>query len=142
MPTELVAELQKRGINLRDPSVRQAVSVTASVTTLTQSPIPSAQALAEYDGVRPGLADQIIGWADTQIKHRMNRENIASERSEQRLDRSQTYAFVLGLVALCLAGALAYFGSGPWVPTVIAVVGVGGPTAATALSRLIKPPHA
>jgi uncharacterized membrane protein len=140
VPTELAAVLRKRGIDLQNPSVRQAVRVTASVT-LTQGPIPSAQALAEYEDVRPGLVDQIIGWADAQIKHRMNRENYASERAERRLDRSQRNAFILGSVALILAGALAYLGSGGWVPTVIAVVGVGGPNAATLLSRLIKPPH-
>ena len=141
VPTELAAVLQRRGVNLRDPSVRQAVMVTVGVTRLTQGPIPSAQVLAEYDDVRPGIADQIIGWADAQIKHRMNRENYASERTEQRLDRSQRNAFLLSLIALALAAVLTYLGSGWWVPTVITVVGVGGPSAATLLSRLIKPPR-
>jgi hypothetical protein len=78
LPAEVIEALEDKGVDLQNPGIRKAVSVTASVTHMHQGPIPSAATLGEYDAIRPGTSDKIIEWADMQIRHRLERENYAS----------------------------------------------------------------
>lgn len=72
--------------------------------------------------------------------YRMVRETSESERAEARLDRSQRDAFIIALSGLVLAAIVAILGGSAAAASVIAIVAVGGPVAATALARLIRSP--
>jgi hypothetical protein len=97
--------------------------------------------MAKYREVREDLPDQIIGWADSQIRHRMELERVTTAGAERRKLVGQLGSFGVALTGLFLASAVATYGNA-WTAAIIAIVAVGGPTAATILSsRLaIAPP--
>lgn len=138
VPAEILERIKKRGIDPDDPDAKRILSVV--IAELFVGPIPPADILRGYEDLRPGSADQIIGWTERQITHRLERETVRSDRSEDRMDRGQRHGFRVALFGLALAGALAYFGNSVAtmvVAIVIALVAVGGPAAATVLSRYL-----
>jgi uncharacterized membrane protein len=90
--------------------------------------LPPPRILAEYEKDFPGLVDRIIGWTEEQRKHRQSLERLQTEGSEKRMNRGQLIAGGLacwGLTMAVVAGA----------GIAIAVVSIGGPTAAIWLAR-------
>lgn len=131
---EILGEL---GINEDDP---RAKIVLTEVQTLVsyRGPIPPPHMLADYDEIYPGLATRIITAWDEQRAHRQRLESQTVSGSETRMDRSQHNALIVSLVGLLIAGAVGIWGS--WVAAaIIALVAVGGPSAATVLARYMPP---
>ena len=75
-----------------------------------------------------------------QSEHRRELELRRVKGSQRRQILSQLYTFVVSVLGLSLAAAVAYFGNNGWATTAaiaIATVAFGGPGAATVLSRWI-----
>jgi uncharacterized membrane protein len=98
-----------------------------------QLPLPPPPILAEYEKHFPGLCDKLVGWTEAQRSHRQALERQRTDGQEIRMNRGQLIAggvAIWGLTMAALAGA--------WSPTVgvaIAIVSIGGPTAAIWLAR-------
>lgn len=129
--------LTRLGIDPDEPSAQ--VIISAVHTRTFQGPIPSPDTLRQYGDVVPGLERRIVEAWDDERKHRHSLENRAFTGDEGRMTRAQYHALAVGLVGIFAASAVAIFIDGWVVPAVIAIVAVGGPNAATALSRLIAP---
>ena len=54
---------------------KQLVSTQTSITHISSSPIPSAEELAKYEAVKPGITDIILSTYQKQVEHRINIEN-------------------------------------------------------------------
>jgi uncharacterized membrane protein len=141
LPPSIDVALRSHGLDTRDPDVLRAAEVTLQITN-SSLPMPPPDVLVKYEKSFPGLVGRFIGWTEEQRKHRFSIEQTRVNREERRLDRSQIFAFITGLVSLGLATYTATISNsfGPvasWiVPCVIAIVGIGGPTAAVYLSRM------
>lgn len=98
----------------------------------TFGPIPPASVLREYP---EDVQKKIVEWADSEHHHRHRLEGQAADRAEVRMDRSQKGFLVIGVLGLLLSAGVGIWGS-PWAAGIIAVVSIGGPSAATALSRV------
>lgn len=90
--------------------------------------------IAEYNSAFPGLVEKIVAWTEEQRQHRMKLERMRTEGSEARFNRGQWIAGTVALGGLVLASIVSVVGN-PWVAAVIAIVAVGGPTAAVAFAR-------
>lgn len=115
--------------------VRELIAMRASISS---SPYPSPEMLAEYAARGfPDLVPKIISVIDTQRQHRQEHEKKRTDGSETRLNRSQMSATTLGFFGL--AGALVggYFHVPTWICIVVALISVGGPNAATVISRIV-----
>ncbi len=142
-PEELLDALQgileQIGIGEDDPRARVVIS---EVRTLVgyRGPIPPPQMLAEYERVHPGLAKRIVDAWDDQARHRKQLEAQMTGGAEARMNRSQVFALAVALAGLLVAGAVGIWGS--WVAaSVIAIVAVGGPSAATVIARYLPAPR-
>jgi len=102
-------------------------------------PLPPPSILKEYQEIDPALVGKIIQWTELQSDHRKTLEKLRTERSENRFDRGQWIAATVAIGGLCLAALLGKFGN-PWVAVAIAVVSVGGPTAAIWLAHNVRNP--
>ena len=131
LPPEAQQKLKELGIDLDDPKFRRVLGVFLEAYS---GPIPPPSMLAQYEKVRPGIVDKIIDWNDRQMLHRHTLEKESSNRSEDRMDRGQWLAGGAMIFGLIIAGLVGVYGNG-WVASVIAIVAVGGPTAAVALTR-------
>jgi uncharacterized membrane protein len=100
-------------------------------------PLPPPALLSEYDRAFPGLVQKIIEWTEEQRKHRHKLEDKVTTGSEKRMDRGQIIAGVVAVWGLTLAAICAIFGN-PYAAGVIAIVAIGGPTAAIFLARTGK----
>jgi uncharacterized membrane protein len=89
-------------------------------------PLPPASILSEYNQAFPGLVEKIIFWTEEQRKHRQLLERQRAERVEGRSN------FFVGTY---VGGCRCYF-CNPWAAGVIAIVSIGGPTAAIWLARI------
>jgi uncharacterized membrane protein len=133
IPPELEEELEKAGIDTKDPAVSRTISVMLSRSYYGPMMLPPAFVLEEYKREFPEIVPKLIEWTERQIAHRHNDENLARDRSENRLDRAQIGALAVAVSGLCLAAAVGTFGNAV-VASIIAIVSVGGPVAATALA--------
>jgi uncharacterized membrane protein len=134
IPPVLDTALRASGLNPEDPTVTKTVKISSALLIASGSlPLPPAPILAEYEEVFPGLVERIIGWTEEQRKHRQGLEQIRTDRSEARKDRGQTYTFQAACLGLLAAAAVGIFGN-PYVGAVLAIVAIGGPTAATLLA--------
>jgi uncharacterized membrane protein len=104
------------------------------VGALYAGPIPPPSMLAEYNKAIPGLGDRIVGWVEKQSEHRRSLEDIRTRGAEDRMKRGQMLASAVAVTGVVVAGITAIFGN-PWAAGMIAIVSVGGPTAAVALTR-------
>ncbi|WP_423868964.1 DUF2335 domain-containing protein [Bradyrhizobium sp.] len=99
--------------------------------------------LAQYEREFPGLADRLVNWTEQQRSHRQSLERQRTDGSERRMDRSQLIAGTVAVWGITLSALVGIFGS-PWAAGVIAVVAIGGPTAAIWLAKTMngggKPP--
>ncbi|WP_158306006.1 hypothetical protein [Azospirillum sp. B510] len=82
----------------------------------------------------PGLDRKIVEWANSQHYARIEREKLTTEGSERRMDRAQRNSMIIATLGLILATVQGIWGNA-WLGGIIAAVAVGGPTAATILSR-------
>jgi uncharacterized membrane protein len=124
--------LRGAGVDVADPEVSRALEISlTSISGTSQLPPPIL--LEKWEVLYPGITAKFVEWIDRQSKHRQRLENQAEERSQLRQDRSQWIAGGIAITGLILAAVVGVFGN-PWVAGVIAVVGVGGPTAAVALA--------
>lgn len=93
-------------------------------------PIPPQEVLGSYP---EQIQAKIIEWADRQIDHRM-----AMERAPQdRADRAQRNTTIVAVLSLLIAAVVGTYLQQPWLAAVIATLGIGGPNAATIISRYI-----
>jgi uncharacterized membrane protein len=100
-------------------------------------PIAPPQILNEYKKVDPALVQKLVDWTEQQSKHRRDIENLKANSSEARLDRGQLIGAAVALGGLTLATVVGVWGN-PWVAGLMAIVAVGGPTAAIYLARNMR----
>jgi uncharacterized membrane protein len=115
--------------------LRQIVSMAASISS---SPLPSPEMLEDYRARGfPELIDKIISIVDEQREHRLSLEKAQFESAEKRKNFAQKSAALIGF--LSLAGSLigGYFGVPYAICIAVAVIGVGGPSTATVVSRML-----
>lgn len=74
--------------------------------THVQLAIPTAQELAQYDSIEPGLARRIVGMAEDQGDHRRLIEDKVVSGNIAVQARGQHYAFVLALCVFLLGAGL------------------------------------
>lgn len=91
------------------------------VSSKFSGPIPPPELLEGYENIVPGSADRIIRMTERQIDHRTNIESLIVKGDNRRADKGLTFAFVLGILCIVVAAALAYLGQ-PNVAIVIIVV--------------------
>lgn len=131
IPPSIDSVLRTAGVDTQDPNVTRALEVMLFSGSL---PLPPPSVLSEYERHFPGLVERLVGWTDTQRIHRQSLERLRTEGSENRMNRSQLIAGgigALGLVCSTIAGVI----GNPWVAGVIAMVSIGGPTAAIILAK-------
>ena len=133
IPPVLDKALREGGLDPGDPNVRHAIEITAMMYrgTLPYLPPPILEA---YKKVDPNLPQKILDWTDQQRGHRQYLERLRTEGSEARMNRGQYIAAGIAVSGLVLAAILGMFGN-PYVAGLMAVVSVGGPTAAVWLAR-------
>jgi uncharacterized membrane protein len=135
LPPGAETELKELGADPSDPRVIGALLLGARYA----GPIPPPSMLKEYNEAVPGLGERIISWVEKQSDHRRELERVRTRGAEERMKRGQMLAAVVAVVGLIGSGVAAVF-SNPWAAGIIAIVSVGGPTAAVALTRGGSPP--
>jgi uncharacterized membrane protein len=140
IPPALDSALRNVGIDPRDPAVSRAIEISLTMAMFSGSlPLPPPEILKEYDSVHAGLSDKLIEWTERQSEHRRLLETKRTDRTEDRYDRGQRIAAGVALGGLFLSSIVGIWGN-PWVAGVMAIVAVGGPTAAIWLARNIRSP--
>jgi uncharacterized membrane protein len=135
IPAALDGALRSAGVDLQNPDVTKAIEISLSLMVATGSlPVPPASILAEYNDTIPGLGDKIVSWTEEQRKHRQGLEKLRTDGAERRMDRGQIFAGVIAVWGLTMAAAVGIFGS-LYVGIALAVVSIGGPTAAIWLAK-------
>ena len=135
LPPSLDKALRKAGINPSDPDVTKTLEISFSMLTASGSlPLPPPAILNDYNRAYPGLVDKIIGWTEEQRRHRMALENMVTNGAENRMNKGQLVGACVALIGLGLSALVGIIGN-PYVAGVIAVVSIGGPTAAIYLAR-------
>jgi hypothetical protein len=89
--------------------------------------------LAEYRDVIPDLPERIVYWTETQAEHRRSLERARADGAEARMNRGQWGALIVAMVGIAASAIVGMFGN-PFVASILAVVSVGGPTAAVVLA--------
>jgi uncharacterized membrane protein len=102
-------------------------------------PIMPPEILAQYDREFPGLGQKLIDWTEQQRNHRQTLERQRTNGSEKRMDRGQIIAGCAAIWGLTLAAAVGIWGNA-WAAGVLAIVSIGGPTAAIYLARTMNAP--
>jgi len=93
--------------------------------------------LRDYDAYSPGMGVEVVEWIKDQTRHRQALERQRAEGSERRLNKSQIFALSIGMAGLVIAAIASIWST--FVAAVIAIVAVGGPSAASIMARLIDP---
>jgi uncharacterized membrane protein len=130
IPPGLDSVLRTAGVDTADPNVTKTIEI---MLFRGQLPLPPPPILAEYEKHFPGLCDKLVGWTEAQRTHRQALERQRTDGQETRMNRGQ---FIAGGVALW--GLTMAVIAGVWSPAVgvvIAIVSIGGPTAAIWLAR-------
>ncbi len=123
------------GLDATDPSVRhilQTIRVSA-ISARGVLPLPPPQMMAEYRDVIPDLPERIVYWTETQAEHRRSLERARADGAEARMNRGQWGALIVALVGIAASAIVGMFGNA-FVASILAVVSVGGPTAAVVLA--------
>jgi uncharacterized membrane protein len=137
IPPALDSALRTAGIDTRDPNVFRALQISLTMMFSGSLPLPPPEILKEYENIRPELVNKLVEWTEQQAGHRRSLEVVKVQRTENRYDRGQTIAASVAIGGLIISGIVGIFGN-PWVAAVIAIVSVGGPTAAIWLARNIR----
>jgi uncharacterized membrane protein len=134
IPASLDSALRSLGIDPHDPKISRALQVSLTMMFSGSLPIAPPPILREYGNIRPELIDKLIQWTEDQAKHRRDLERLRTKGAERRLNRGQNIGAVVAIGGLCLAALVGIFGN-MWAAIVIAIVAVGGPTAAIVLAQ-------
>ena len=81
-------------------------------------PIPPASELAYYEQIIPGLADRIVGMAESNATHRQGMEKAVVVGNIAAQKRGQVFAFILALIVVIVGTVLVYQGktnAGLWL---------------------------
>jgi hypothetical protein len=132
VPVVLSEVLRSAGVDTSDPKVSRALEISFMFFS-GSLPLPPAEMLQKWEPLFPGITAKFVDWTERQSRHRQYLEKLRTERSENRMDRSQMIAAAVALGGLALSALVGIFGN-PYVAGVIAVVSVGGPTAAVAIA--------
>lgn len=132
LPSEVVEVLDE----VSEPAKRKILFAIKAMS-MQSGPLPSPETIGKYEDALPGLGNRIVQWAERQLEHRVKTEVIMVTGAERRMRWSQINSLVMALAGLALAAYLGQNGGNPWVAATIAIVAVGGPGAATALSRTL-----
>jgi uncharacterized membrane protein len=133
IPRVLDGALRSAGLDISDPKISRAVEVTMMVAS-GPLPLPPPDILEAYETRFPGLVDRFIGWTEEQRQHRFAIETERTRREENRLDRAQIFTASIAVCGLVGATVVGIYGS-VIVASIIAIVSIGGPTAAVYLAR-------
>ena len=68
--------------------------------------------LREYEGIHPGVAEQLFNLHEKQANHRMEMERQTQADDREAQARGQWTSFMLVLVALIVAGVVGVWGRG------------------------------
>jgi uncharacterized membrane protein len=135
IPPGLDSVLRTAGI---DPTPELTKAIEISLMMFSGSlPLPPPPILAEYEKAFPGLVLKIIKWTEEQRSHRQALERQRTSGSENRMDRGQYIAGAVAIWGLTMAAVAGIWST--FVGVVIAIVAIGGPTAAIWLARTTKP---
>jgi|GEM_PF-6527063 len=99
-----------------------------------KGPLPPPFVMRDYD---PEVQACIIQWVASQINHRQSLEKDMAEGNEIRANRGQIISAVLTVFCVSIAAAVTLSEGSTAFAIVLAVIGVGGPSAATMISRVI-----
>jgi uncharacterized membrane protein len=138
IPSPLDIALRSVGIDPKDPNISRALQISLTMMYSGTLPFIPPPILREYRNIRPELIDKLIQWTEDQAKHRRDLEHLRTQGSERRLDRGQHIGAIVALGGLVLAAIVGIYGN-MWAAIAIAVVAVGGPTAAIVLARIFGP---
>ena len=133
LPRVLDGALRSAGLDISDPKISRAVEVTMMVAS-GPLPLPPPDILEAYEIRFPGLVDRFIGWTEEQRQHRFANETERTRREENRLDRAQIFTASIAVCGLIGATVVGIYGNAI-VASILAIVSVGGPTAAVYLAR-------
>jgi uncharacterized membrane protein len=137
IPPDLEAFLRKIGVDPTD--VSRALQITLTSLTMSGSlPLAPPPILREYGNIRPELIDKLVEWTEQQSTHRREMERLRTEGSEKRMHRAQWIGASVALGGLSLAAYVAHYSTAAAIA--IALVSVGGPTAAIWLAHNMRRP--
>jgi uncharacterized membrane protein len=138
---ELLELLRRSGINVSDPTAAR-VLIEASLMKFQGSlQFPPAEILKGWEDVCPGITQKLVEWSDRQVRHRHELEKQRADRSETRADRGQLIAAGIAILSLILATVLGLHDK-TTASALMAILGIGGPAAAIALTSIRKPSSA
>jgi uncharacterized membrane protein len=140
VPPPLEAFLRTIGVDPTDPNVSRALQISlTSLTTMSGSlPLAPPPILREYGNIRPELIDKLVEWTEQQSTHRREMERLRTEGSEKRMNRAQWIGASVALGGLSLAAYVANYNTAAAIA--IALVSIGGPTAAIWLAYNMRRP--
>ena len=136
LPPDALKQLEGLGVDTSDPNTVLALVGIISLS-FHRGPIPPASELEAYEKAIPGSAAQIMGWAEQQMNHRHSLESSQTSGNESRMSRGQWFAAGIASLSIIAAVILAWLGVGWVVPVAIVAIGVGGPSVASVIARLI-----
>jgi len=116
---------------VKDPRVAKILIRLARFTG--SLPYPPDFILEGWERIYPGITKKLVEQTERQTAHRHQLETMMAEGAERRANRGQ---FIMAFIAVFGLSLSAYVGlKGNWiVGSVLAVVSIGGPTAATAIA--------
>ena len=76
------------------------------------APLPPPAVLREYEGIHPGIAEQLFNLHEKQANHRMEMERQTQADDREAQVRGQRMSFILVSVALIVAGVVGVWGRG------------------------------
>ena len=69
-------------------------------THISSSPIPSADELAKYEAVKPGITEIILNTYQKQVEHRIEIENNVIKHKNMNATIGQIFAFIIAMTAI------------------------------------------
>lgn len=128
------AEIEKQ-LNEKDPEILRGLSAdkrkrlieTVAITFIKEhkGPLPSPQALNDYNEAVPNGADRIVTIFEEQARHRMELEKIAVTSQLRQSGRGQWFALTIGIFALSCSTFTIYQGH-EWPGALLGVGGITG----------------
>jgi uncharacterized membrane protein len=98
--------------NLPEAEQKELLEVFANCSIAVHKsfcgPLPSPEALEDYNRVVPGLADRIVSMTEGQQKHRMTLESSMATSQQKQSQRGQIFAFLLTILLITCGGILAF----------------------------------
>jgi uncharacterized membrane protein len=120
-------------VNPRDLDLTKALEISLMMVS-GSLPLPPASLLLQYEKAFPGLVEKIVSWTDSQRQHRQDLERKKTDGAEKRMNRGQLIAGSVAVYGLTSSAFVGIFGN-PWAAIALAIVSIGGPTAAIWLAR-------